>query len=177
VPTLKNGSTVGIPSPPAVLMPDGRVIKPDIRDAERLQGFPEDWTRPCERAARASLRWSLVGNAVTVPVAEWLGRRLAEPGVYTADRDGNEICGGRWPAAARGEAGEHGAVNVGKTPEYHARLPLHEFLRHSGEPLSVRATNGFLRRADAGSLRFVEGFKDRVRAHMAAMETAPIAAQ
>ncbi|MEB2353340.1 MAG: DNA cytosine methyltransferase, partial [Burkholderiaceae bacterium] len=39
VPTLKNGSTIGIPSPPAILMPDGSLIKPDIRDGERLQGF------------------------------------------------------------------------------------------------------------------------------------------
>lgn len=177
VPTLKNGSTVGIPSPPAILMPDGRVIKPDIRDAERLQGFPEDWTRPSERIARASLRWSLVGNAVTVPVAEWLGRRLAEPGIYKAHRDGDPVSAERWPMAARGEEGVRRAVTVGKTPEYHARMPLHEFLRHCGEPLSVRATSGFLKRADAGSLRFVEGFKDRLRAHMAAREKLPIAAQ
>src|SRR5262245_38452626 len=74
VPTLKNGSTIGIPSPPAILMPGGQVIKPDIRDAERLQGFPEGWTT----SAPERLRWSLVGNAVTVPVAQWLGRRLLE---------------------------------------------------------------------------------------------------
>ncbi|MGF1658431.1 MAG: DNA cytosine methyltransferase [Rubrimonas sp.] len=87
VPTLKNGSTIGIPSPPAVLMPDGSVIKPDIRDAERLQGFPEDWTAPAERVARPSARWALVGNAVTVPAAEWLGARIARPGRYEAGRD------------------------------------------------------------------------------------------
>ena len=39
IPTLKNGSTVGIASPPAILLPSGRVVTPDIRDAERLQGF------------------------------------------------------------------------------------------------------------------------------------------
>lgn len=39
VPTLKNGSTIGIPSRPAVLLSDGRVIKPGLRDVERLQGF------------------------------------------------------------------------------------------------------------------------------------------
>src|SRR4029077_8254229 len=46
IPTLKGGSTVGIPSPPAILLPSGRIVKPDIRDAERLQGFRADWTRP-----------------------------------------------------------------------------------------------------------------------------------
>lgn len=177
VPTLKNGSTVGIPSPPAILMPDGRVIKPDIRDAERLQGFPEDWTRPCECVARASLRWSLVGNAVTVPVAAWLGRRLADPGVYTADRDGDSICGERWPAAARCDGRSRLSVRIGRTPEHHTRPPLHDYLNHPGAPLSVRATSGFLRRADASSLRFAVGFKDRLRAHLATMEGVAVAAQ
>ena len=37
VPTLKNGSTIGIASPPAVLMPDGRILKLGICDGERLQ--------------------------------------------------------------------------------------------------------------------------------------------
>ncbi len=62
VPTLKNGSTVGIASPPAIMLPDGTVITPDIRDAERLQGFPADWTLPAERVARPSARWSLVAH-------------------------------------------------------------------------------------------------------------------
>lgn len=30
----------------------------------------------------ASKRWDLLGNAVTVPVARWLGERLAAPYVY-----------------------------------------------------------------------------------------------
>ena len=36
VPTLKNGSTIGIPSPPAILLPDGEVIKPGLRDVEQI---------------------------------------------------------------------------------------------------------------------------------------------
>ena len=39
VPTLKGGSTVGIPSPPGIGMPDGSIVFPEVRDAERLQGF------------------------------------------------------------------------------------------------------------------------------------------
>src|SRR5690606_35704194 len=61
VPTLKGGSTIGIPSSPAILLPNGRVVTPDIRDAERLQGFPADWTQPAETVARKSVRWKLVG--------------------------------------------------------------------------------------------------------------------
>ena len=51
VPTLKGGSTIGIPSPPAIWMPDGRIVTPDIRDAEQLQGFDPDWTKPAEASS------------------------------------------------------------------------------------------------------------------------------
>lgn len=72
VPTLKAGSTVGIPSPPAVLLPcgrvmtPGRVVTPSIEDAERLQGFPARWTAPSEAVSARAQRWRLVGNSVTV---------------------------------------------------------------------------------------------------------------
>lgn len=42
-------------------------------ECERLQGFPDGWT-----AGRSdSARYRMLGNAVTVLVAEWIGRRLA----------------------------------------------------------------------------------------------------
>jgi DNA (cytosine-5)-methyltransferase 1 len=164
VPTLKNGSTIGIPSPPAILMPDGRVVKPDIRDAERLQGFDEDWTSP----APERLRWSLVGNAVTVPVAEWLGGRLAAPGRYEFARDKSwPTKATAFPRAARFDGGSRHAVEIGGFPTWHERPSLHEFLRYPGTPLSSRATAGFLSRAEASSLRFAPGFLDAVRAHLA----------
>lgn len=163
VPTLKNGSTIGIPSPPAILMPNGRIIKPDIRDVERLQGLPENWTN----AAPERLRWSLVGNAVTVPVAEWLGRRLREPGFYSRDRDQSWTTPRRaFPRAARFDGLNRRVVDIGAFPVWSKRQPLHEFLRHKGEALSVRATTGFLSRAEASSLRFAPGFLDAVRAHL-----------
>lgn len=171
IPTLKNGSTVGIASPPAILLPDGRVITPDIRDAERLQGFPADWTRPAETVGRASLRWSLVGNAVTVPVAEWLGGRLAQPGTYEEGRD-SSLGGPRWPKAARFDGDRRLRVEIGSLPVWRDRLPLAEFLRHEGKPLSARATRGFLSRTERSTLRFVPGFLDRLRDHLARMENA-----
>lgn len=170
VPTLKNGSTVGIASPPAILLPSGRVITPDIRDAERLQGFPSDWTGPAESVGRPSLRWSLVGNAVTAPAAEWIGRRLASPGTYDRDRDRSLPPSGKWPAAARYDGAVRHGVEISSFPVWDKRKPLHQFLEHDGKPLSPRAARGFLRRADASSLRFVEGFKDRVRAHLLASD-------
>jgi DNA (cytosine-5)-methyltransferase 1 len=177
VPTLKNGSTVGIPSPPAILLPCGSVIKPDIRDAERLQGFPEDWTLPAERLSRRSLRWGLVGNAVSVPVAAWLGRRLVRPGRHDPSLDRPLVGEDRWPSAARSGQGGAFAVDAGAFPEFAVRPCLHDFLRHPGDPLSPRATRGFLARTDTSTLRFVPGFRERVRAHLTAVERPALAAE
>jgi DNA (cytosine-5)-methyltransferase 1 len=171
VPTLKNGSTIGIPSPPAVLMPDGEVIKPDIRDAERLQGFPTDWTQPAEESFRGSLRWSLVGNAVTVAVSEWLGTRLARPGQYRGELDTAwKRDEGSWPRAARSVKGGKVEVVIGKYPCWSKRTSLHKFLKFEGSPLSSRATAGFLSRAQASSLRFRDGFLDLLRDHLMRMQ-------
>ncbi len=170
IPTLKNGSTVGIASPPAILLPSGDVVTPDIRDAERLQGFDADWTRPAETVARPSMRWSLVGNAVSVPVARWLGRRLAAPGEYVLSRDSDLARHGRWPRSARFDGTRRLAVEVNSFPEWHERPPLASFLRFPGKPLSARATRGFLARTEKSSLRFVPQFLDRLRSHLQKME-------
>jgi len=41
-------------------------------ECERLQGFPDGWTEGLSDAAR----YRCLGNAVAVPVAEWLGKRI-----------------------------------------------------------------------------------------------------
>ena len=170
IPTLKNGSTVGIASPPAILLPSGEVVTPDIRDAERLQGFPEDWTQPAEAVAKPSIRWSLIGNAVTVPVAHWLGQRLATPGAYDSSRDRPLAFDRRWPRAARFNGTMRHAVGINEFPLWAARPPLERFLHHPGKPLSVRATKGFLSRTERAKLRFAPGFQDRIRDHLETME-------
>lgn len=170
VPTLKNGSTIGIPSPPAILLPDGSIITPDIRDAERLQGLEEDWTAPAGNVARSSSRWSLVGNAVTVPVAEWLGRRLVNPGEHDRDRDAPLPTSGAWPKAARYDGTTRHAVRINAFPVWRERPTLTGFLRHPGKLLSARATRGFLSRTERSTLRFVPGFQDRLRRHLAVMD-------
>lgn len=43
-------------------------------ECERLQGFSDGWTD----GQADSNRYRQMGNAVTVPVAEWVGRRLME---------------------------------------------------------------------------------------------------
>lgn len=44
------------------------------RECERLQGFPDDWTEGHSDSAR----YRMLGNAVAVPVATWIGRRILE---------------------------------------------------------------------------------------------------
>ncbi len=170
VPPLKNGSTVGIASPPAILLPGGDVVTPDIRDAERLQGFPADWTHPAESVGRPSLRWSLVGNAVSVPVARWLGERLAKPGQYERTRDIALPKSGSWPKAARFDGTTRSGVQINSYPCWEPRMPLSDFLQHPGKLLSVRASRGFLSRTDRAQLRFADGFQESVRAHLRRME-------
>src|SRR5690606_17316823 len=55
----------------------GAVRRLTPRECERLQGFPDDWTLLDEKTAD-SPRYKAIGNAVAVPVAEWIGRRIVE---------------------------------------------------------------------------------------------------
>lgn len=69
-------------------------------ECERLQGFPDGWTDVGDmrylgpsfsnRGTSDGPRYKALGNAVTVPVIEWLGRRIAnvlcDPYYYTGGR-------------------------------------------------------------------------------------------
>jgi len=163
VPPLKSGSSAGGATPPAIVLPNGHVIKPDIRDAERLQGFRSGWTRAAKSERE---RWRLVGNAVTVPVAAWIGKRLIEQPSWD-DPGSFELEEGRaWPLAAYNVDGVRRGATLSPFPVWRPRKPLEEFLHFEGEELSARATLGFLSRARASSLKFPEGFLDRVQRHL-----------
>ncbi|MCV7421439.1 DNA (cytosine-5-)-methyltransferase [Mycobacterium yunnanensis] len=166
VPPIKCGSSVGVPSPPAIRLPSGAYVTPDLRDTERLQGFPVDWTAPAEEVARRGERWRMVGNSVSVPVATWIGGRLADPGRYDASRD-RPRDGAAWSRRAAW-ADLDGVVHdadVGPWPAWEPRLPLADFLAFPGKPLSARAATGFIRRTQKGSLRFPDGFVDELGAY------------
>lgn len=173
VPTLKNGSTIGIPSPPAVLLPDGRLIKPGIRDVEALQGFEADWTAPAEAVSRKAVRWSLVGSAVSVPVAQWLGSRLVVDADYESSRDREFPLTGKAPKAARFDGKRRFAVEIGTDPLGIRAAPLSEFLTDFADqqPLSLKATLGFLSRTRRAKLRFEPGFIAAVERHALRMES------
>jgi site-specific DNA-cytosine methylase len=58
-----------------VYEPERRALRLlDTREAESLQGFPRGWTAGFSR----SVRRRMLGNAVTVTVAEWIGRRILD---------------------------------------------------------------------------------------------------
>ncbi|MCO5101003.1 MAG: DNA cytosine methyltransferase [Burkholderiaceae bacterium] len=171
VPTLKNGSTIGIPSPPAILKTDGAIVRPGIRDGEVLQGFDADWTRPAETVARPSIRWSLVGSAVSVPVAEWIGTRLRSTSPYDRTRDIDFPDRGKLPRAARFDGKRRYGAEISVDPLGIRPAPLTEFLRDTEgqQLLSAKATAGFLRRTRRAKLRFEPGFIDAVERHLLRM--------
>ena len=164
IPPLKGGSTIGIPSPPAILFPNGFVGTPDIRDAERVQGFDADWTIAAENVRRRSARWKLVGNAVTVNVAEWLGRKLREPLPYDASQDAR-LRKGSWPSAAWSRGDGRFEAKISDWPLLSKNVGLDTFLQFESKPLSARATIGFLYRAAKGNLRYPPGFLNALQAH------------
>src|ERR1017187_7868521 len=124
LPTLKGGSALGIPSPPAIWLRDGSIVTPDIRDAERAQGFSANWTVSAETVGRKGARWRLVGNAVTTSVAEWLGKCLAgelgdEPELVRSLRPGDP-----WPPAAVGQRGTRHEVAPSTWPVRRKLRPI-----------------------------------------------------
>jgi len=158
VPTLKGGSGLAIPSPPAIWCLDGEFITPDIRDAERLQGFPANWTRPAERVGRASRRWGLVGNAVSVPVARWIGRRLLRP-KHCELSHVKELSGhASWPTSAWNVGEGRHTSEITAYPKAFERHSLISFLRYPPKPLSLRAAQGFLGRLRRSRLRCDDQF-------------------
>lgn len=171
VPTLKGGSTIGIPSPPGVWAPTNelglRLVVPAIEEAEQLQGFPLGWTEPADRvSSRRGTRWKLVGNAVTVGVSTWIGRRLTDPGEPFLE-GGAIQPGDRWPTAAFGASGKAWAVDVSMWPTHEPYHHLADVLDFGAPtPVSARGAAGFLARAERGSLRFVDGFLDDVADHV-----------
>ncbi|MCB9631070.1 MAG: DNA cytosine methyltransferase [Sandaracinus sp.] len=160
VPTLKGGSSVGIPSPPAIVLPGGKLITPHIRDAERLQGFPRGWTEPAAevdgRGGRS--RWQLVGNAVSVPIAEWIGRRLClKTAPLDLPTDVALATGEKWPSAAwqMEPGGKRYSADVGDRPIQKPHTPLLQVLSEEDldrRPLSAKAAAGFLGRFESSNL-------------------------
>lgn len=174
VPTLKGSTTISIPSPPAVWViahePGRRIVRPTIEAAEVMQGFPAGWTS----AAPARDRWKLVGNAVSVPVAFWIGEGLLQPaGVNACDGYDKtpHLIGSPWPHAACGMAGKTWDVRVSQWPRRPGggenRHLVTVLDRYGNEPLSHRATKGFRDRLRRSSLNYSAEFMAALDEHVA----------
>lgn len=166
IPTLKVGSSIGIPSAPAIAFPNGEVGTPDIRDAERLQGFPIDWTKPAEEIAKPSVRWKLVGNAVTVDVVTWVANKILHPEIYDYSKDKKLSSKAKWPDAAWGEQGMRYKSEVSMCPVDRNEESLDKFLKFPCKPLSLKAARGFYNRLMVGTVRCPQFFRDTIQKYV-----------
>lgn len=168
IPPLKTGSGIGIPSPPAVLLPSGRVVTPSIEAAERLQGFPARWTSVLRARKRKRYRWRLVGNAVSVPVAKWIGDRILAPGTYDQSNDNPFEEGQSWPIAAYNIGDGRKKSVVSENPVRNRRGRLSAFDTSGWPDLSHRALRGFVTRAReiTTNLKYPNGFLEALEAHL-----------
>lgn len=166
IPTLKGGSALGIPSPPAIWTREGSITTPDIRDAERMQGFKPNWTRAAEDVVRRGARWRLVGNAVTTSVAEWLGDRLALPATKSELVTNVLKPNDSWPAAAFGDSKGRYSVDISSWPVSREFIPIDEFLRYDLKLLSHKASIGFWTRLENSCLRYSSAFAKDLKSHI-----------
>jgi DNA (cytosine-5)-methyltransferase 1 len=179
VPTLKGGSGLGIPSPPAIWLrhcdDETRAFRLlSLDQAELLQGFEAGWTDVDlpgeERRTSIGERWKMIGNAVSVPVSRWLGERLRRFG----DRD--ELTGAvssmdhptRWPDAASGFAGKMFVWSRSNFPLTGTPPSLLEFVGEPTQGLSAKAALGFRERTLRGNLRIGASFGAALDAYLAA---------
>lgn len=145
VPPVKGGSTIGIPSPPAVWNPKSRAFGTiTIRDAERLQGFPAGWTDVFDGVKKdEKSRWTLVGNAVCTGMSAWVASRLRASSTDIECDFFPIASSGSLPEAAFGRKGEVFKVSASKYPQKSSFKHLHKFLVDPLKPLSLRAISGY----------------------------------
>lgn len=160
VPTIKGGSGIGIPSPPAIWDPaNGFFGTPAIEDAERMFGFPAGWTQSSQNASsKAGARWKLLGNSICVPMVDWVGQQIRNPIGFNAHRisfDADK----KLPIAAFGGNGKAFGVDVTTWVQEAPAPNLRNFLKFPMKPLSLRAASGFYSRAtDTKVIKFADGF-------------------
>lgn len=162
IPPLKGGSGLSIPSPPAIWdRQTHEFFSPGILDAERLQGFKSGWTAPVAEEFGDRVRWRLIGNAVSVPIAAWVGKRMLAMNEGTlrgiglpkqeSSKRHNMAWGGPNQKAVYALLDREG-------PAKPKRASLAEFRFLDAAPLSTRAASGFLSRVVKSPLSVEQAF-------------------
>ena len=171
VPPLKGGSSLGIPSQPAIWRPQSevgsKIVTPSIEDAEAMQGFLRGWTDVKADRAFQRARWKLIGNAVTYGIGHWIADNVLSPKGCNLDTLSSWDWG-RWPRAAFGSSGKWFAVDANEWPARNLYKNLDDVVNEESlTPLSLRATSGFRSRTKRSKLRFDERFLADLDEHIA----------
>lgn len=169
VPPIKGGSSIGIPSPPAVWIPSQDYFGTiSLTDAERLQGFRKGWTSPATKVPKMkNARWKLVGNAVNTRMSVWLSERISLSSSVFIEKPSRRI-DGRWPKAAWGNRDGYYASDATTWPKGIKCVPILDFLLEPLKTLSHRATSGFHSRAlQCTNVVYSERFLTSLEKHIA----------
>jgi len=177
VPTIKGGSALGIPSPPAIWRPSTSAFgTPSIQDAERMFGFPANWTSAATKvSSRSGARWKLVGNTICVPMVDWVADQIVSPkglnaNIYALSKQE------RLPIAAFGSKRHRYGVDVSAWATNQNSPSLSSFLKYEMKPLSLRAASGFYNRAlESTAIRFADGFLDSMADYISRQESSALA--
>lgn len=170
IPPLKCGSSLGLPSAPAIWNPATNFLgTPSIHDAERLQGFDVDWTEPLvQNGFKNSLRWKLLGNAVNTQVSSWVANRIMNPNGLVFNEA--NIVGRqhkKWSKAGISRNGQSYAVAASAYPNGINYMPILDFLQEPLNPLSLKATLGFRKRVlDSTLITYPNRFIDSLNTYL-----------
>lgn len=170
IPPLKCGSTLGLPSSPAIWdIKHNFFGTPSIKDAERLQGFPSNWTSPIEdNGFRKNFRWKLIGNAVNTKVSEWVGKQMLSPNTKDVDKERLFVPNKKhWPKAAISLGDEVFGVKASCYPQGVSYTSIIDFLQDPLVPLSLRAILGFEKRMNESTIvQYPSIFRQSIKTYL-----------
>ena len=162
--------------------------RPTPEETERLQGFPRNWTVPISSSrpdvrSYDSDRYKALGNAVSVPVAQWLAKRVwsrvgkrakAQASYDVSESDlhnralGSQIrvrrlaleAGGKWSTAGITRGKKALEFSAPDSPTRTDKSRFVDLLSREEDLsqyfISANAAQGMLRRADGLNRRFFE---------------------
>lgn len=170
IPPLKCGSTLGLPSSPAIWnVKDNFFGTPVLEDAERLQGFPANWTCAVGKEGfKKNLRWKLIGNAVNTSVSNWISRRMENIETYDIPKERIlKHSRSKWNKAGFNDGNKIYGIKASKYPCGINYTPILNFMENPLIPLSLRATIGFRKRVLSSTLiKYPQVFIDSLNSYL-----------